>query len=106
MRLSAEHRVGITVGDETFVSILRKPTNKELNDFLGERFEVGRKGKMKDHSLQARVDFYDLLLIGVENLEGSDGQPITPEGKDQIPPNWKAAVVFKEFEDIEIDEKN
>lgn len=107
MKLSAEHKVGITIGDETVNFILRKPTNKELNDFLAERFEVGRKGKMKDHSLQARVDFFDTLLVRVENLEGPDGTPITgPDRKEEIPPNWKAAVIFKEFEDIEISEKN
>jgi hypothetical protein len=106
MKLSSEHRVGITVGDETFISILRNPTNKELNDFLEERYELGRKGKVKDHSLQARICFYDLLLTGVENLEAPDGSPVTPDRKDLIPANWKGAVIFKEFEDIDVNEKN
>ncbi|MFH2073969.1 MAG: hypothetical protein ABIJ57_01290 [Pseudomonadota bacterium] len=107
MKLSAEHRVELMSGDETVTFILRQPTNKELNDFLAERYEVGRRGKMKDHSLQARIELFDLLLIAVENLEGTDGKPITgPDRKDEIPPNWKGAVIFKEFEDIEINEKN
>ena len=106
MRLTNEHRVSLTIGDESVNFTLRRPTNKELNDFLAERYDIGRKGKMRDNSLSARTAFFDLLLTEVENLEDPDGKIITPERKDEIPANWKSSVVFQAFEDIEINEKN
>jgi len=96
----------VTVGEEEVVFTLRQPTNKELNKFLADRYEVGKKNKMRDHSLDARIGFFDLLLIKIENLVGSDDKPITPDQKDLIPLTWKAGVVFQLFEDQDISVEN
>jgi len=108
IKLSSETKVSLLLqGDESVDFYFRKPTNKELNDFLDSRYEMGRRGKMKDNSIQARVDFFDLILTRVENLAGEDGMPITPDRKDEIPSNWKAAAIYKAFEDLDVglDEK-
>lgn len=106
MRLSDEHRIDLTIAGETVTFILRDPTNRELNDFLAARYSTSRKGRLRDRSNQARAEFFDTLLTGVENLEDSDGSPVTPDKRDRIPLNWKSAVIFTEFEDVEVDEKN
>ncbi len=104
MKLLKELKIPITVGGETATFTLRQPTKKELNTFMASRYEVGRRGKMRDNSLDARIDLFDSLLIGVENLEDASGAPITPDRTDEIPDNWKSAVIFQAFEDIEIGE--
>ena len=95
----------VTVGEEEVEFTLREPTNEEQNKFLGKRYEM-KRNKMKDNSLDARVDFFDLLLTDVNNLEDTEGKAITPKRKDLIPNRWKDKVVFRLFEDDDIDIKN
>lgn len=97
--------MAVRVGDEEVVFTLRKPTNQELNEYLASRYEVGRRNRLKDNSLQARCEFFDLLLESVENLEDAQG-PVTVERKDAIPVTWKSDIVFRAYEDHEIDTKN
>lgn len=106
MKLKKEIKIALTIGNESVLFTLRKPTNEELNEFLGERYEVEKKGKLKDKSLTARVALFDTLLVGVDNLTDENDNPIGPDRKDEIPANWKGSVIFKAFEDMEIDEKN
>ena len=106
MKLSKDHRIDLTIGKETVTFILRKPSNKELNDFLADRYDTTRRGRLKDRSVAARADFFDMLLTGVENLVDDDDNPITPAAAEKIPLNWKSSIIFSEFEDVEIDEKN
>jgi hypothetical protein len=107
MRLTAEWKSTVTQEGETATFYFRNPTNKELSDFLDDRYELGRKGKVSDHTLAARSEFFDKLLKRVENLEGEDGTPITgPDRAADIPVNWKGNIIFRHFEDIEVDEKN
>lgn len=106
MKLTSEYRIELAVDKDTVVFVLRRPTNKELNDFLSDRYDVGRRGRLKDRSIEARAEFFDLLLTGIENLEDESGAPVGPEKKELIPTNWKSAVIFSAFEDIEISEKN
>lgn len=106
MRLTRDHKVKLTIGEESVTFALRHPTNQELNEFMADRYEVGRKGKMNDRSTEARCAFFDRLLTGVENLEDVDGAAIGPDRKELIPINWKSQVVYQVFEDVEIDEKN
>jgi hypothetical protein len=94
----------IMVGDEEVLFTLRRPENKELNEFLEDRYEVGRRNKIRDNSLQARIDFFDKLILKVETLEDEFGQ-ITPERagwKDAIPANWKSNIIFTLFESDEV----
>lgn len=106
MQLSGEFSRAITVGQETATFTLQTPTPEELNTFLAARYETSRKGRLRDNSIAARVAFFDLLLIRVENLEDSSGGAIGPDRCRLIPANWKNTIIFYEFEDIEIDEKN
>lgn len=106
MKLKKEIKMSLTTEDGSVTFTLRKPTNEELNEFLGDRYEVEKKGKLKDKSLTARVALFDTLLTGVDDLVDDDENPIGPDRKEEIPANWKSAVVFKAFEDMEISEKN
>ena len=102
---NSELKATVTVGEEEVEFSLREPTNEEQNKFLGKRYKM-KRNKMEDKSLDARVEFFDLLLTGVNNLEDADGKPITPERKDLIPNRWKDKVVFRLFEDDDIEIKN
>jgi len=102
---NSELKATVTVGDEEVEFTLREPTNEEQNNFLGKRYEL-KRNKMKDKSLDARVEFFDLLLTGVNNLEDAEGKAITPKRKDLIPNRWKDKVVFRLFEDDDIEIKN
>ena len=73
---------------------------------MAERYSVDRKNRMKDRSLAARINFFDLLLTEVENLDDRDGTPITVDKKGSIPANWKNDIIFQTFEQVEIDIKN
>jgi site-specific recombinase XerC len=106
VKLQKELKAVIAVGEENVTFTLRQPSNKELNDFLAERYEVGKRNRMKDNSTPARIEFFDKLLTGVENLVDANDQTITPAQADQIPANWKNDVIFRLFENNEIDVKN
>ncbi len=104
-RIASQITSVIKVGDEEVIVTLRKPTNKELNEFLAARYEVGRKNRMKDNSHVARVELFDKLVVKIENLEDESG-PVDAGRKEAFPANWKNDIVFKSFEDNEIEVKN
>lgn len=104
-RLRKEIKVTVKLNDEDVVLVLREPSNQELNEFLAKRYEI-KRNKLKDNCLSARVELFDLLLTGVQNLEDADGVPITSDRKDMIPATWKNDIIFKHCEDNEIDIKN
>jgi hypothetical protein len=85
---------------------LRRPTVQEENNFNQARYPMDRKLGVKDRSNQARVDFFDLLFQGVDNLELSAPDqpggtlPITRERVEVIPRKVKAQLIFKEFEEL------
>jgi hypothetical protein len=106
VKIQNELTARVTVDEEDVVFTLRQPTNKELNQFLSDRYEIGKKNRMKDTSLDARIGFFDKLLIKVENLVDANNVAITPERKDEIPANWKGGVIFNLFEDQDISIKN
>lgn len=106
MKLTNEHRVALNFGDEQVVFTLRNPSNKELNDFMASRWDIKRRGKLKDNTIEARAALFDKLLTGVENLEDTAGVPIGPDRPGEIPENWKSSVIFQLFEEVEIEEKN
>jgi len=105
MRLTNELKASVKQGNEETVFTLKRPSNKEMNDFLAERVQAGG-GRIKDCSYEARCDLFDKLLIGISGLEDEKGAPVTVEKKSMIPSNWKAGVVFRLFESDEIDIKN
>jgi len=105
VRIGEKIKVSIVVDGEEVIFTLRQPTNEELNKFLEGRYTVvGRK--VLDRSLKARCEFFDKILIDVENLEDEKGNPITADKKDLIPASWKNDVIFKTFEDNEVNIKN
>lgn len=106
LQLKREWDAVIEQDGDKAVFHFRQPSNKELNDFLGARYSVGRRNRMNDNSLPARCEFFDRLLTGVDDLVDPDGQPITAERKDAIPVNWKGQIIFEKFESDEVDVKN
>lgn len=86
----------VKVGDDGKV-ILREPTNAEWNNFIANRYPIGRGNRPKDNSSNARAELFDKLLIAVENIE-DDAGIITVETKERIPSRIKAEAVFKAFE--------
>ena len=107
VKIGNEIKIGLEVGGEEVLFTLREPTNDELNKFLSGRFSMSMRGKqVNDKSVEARIKFFDLLLIKVENLEDAKGNPITVENKDEIPANWKNMVILEAFENTEVSIKN
>lgn len=103
------------------ILILREYSVSEYTRFMSGRFEVKRKGRMEDRSMQSRIDFIDDLLEGLE-AEDSKGKPdvvtyVNPDtGKEEpltpdvenwtsyVNPSWKiAAAVELEGEGVEVE---
>lgn len=105
-RLSRERQATVMIGDEEVRFFFREPSNRELDEFLASRWDTGKKGRVTDNSHEARCAFFDKLLVKIENLEDAEDNPITPERKEWIPSNWKADMVFRLFESVEIEVKN
>ena len=105
VRLGGNVNAVLKVGAEEVKFTFREPTNRELNNFLSGRFNMRGK-KMDDKSVEARVEFFDLLIVKIENVEDAQGQPITAEGKENIPTNWKNAAILEAFETTEVEIKN
>jgi hypothetical protein len=105
-KLTTELHASVKVGGEEVLFTFRQPTNKELNEFLGKRYELRGAKRLSDNSLNARTGFFDLLLTDIRNLEDDQGAAITPERAELIPATWKNDLIFKLFEDNEIEIKN
>ena len=82
-----EKRVSITVGDSRVVMVYRSPTTKELTKFLNKRFSH-RGRKIKDESMEARIEFSKLLLKDIEAYGPSGDRDqvsyLDGQGKEQI----------------------
>ncbi len=105
VKLGSSVKVGLEVNGEEVLFTFRQPSNAELNRFLSGRFSM--KGRqMSDRSVQARVEFFDLLVEKIENVEDEAGAAVGVEQKDKIPANWKNAAILQAFEDTEAQVKN
>jgi hypothetical protein len=103
MKLSKE--IEVKIGADGLI-VLREPATKEWNEFTADRYQVGKRNRMKDNSGQAREALFDLLLIKIENIE-DDAGAITLETKDRIPARLKGQIIFDVFESgQEVDVKN
>jgi hypothetical protein len=99
-----EIKCGGKDGDHPIL-VLRRPTEKELSEFLDARFSrEGRTVSIKPS--EARVAFIDSLLVDCKRIEvkGPDQKrvPLTPERSDwkgRIPANWKTTICIKAFEE-------
>lgn len=96
--------IEVQVGEDGLV-VFREPTNQEWNDFVAERYPVGRHARMKDNSEGARAKLFDKLAVRFEKLEDDAGE-INIDGKDRIPMRLKASLIFTAFEQNDIDVKN
>lgn len=107
-RLKKERQASVMLGDEEVTFTFREPTDEELSKFLSGRYNLKIKGQqeLKDTSVMARRDFFDLLLTGVDNLEDAEGNEITPSRCTEIPLQWKNGVILRLFEGQEINVKN
>jgi hypothetical protein len=106
MKLKQELKAVLKQDDESVTFTVRQPSIKEMNDFMAERYPMGRKGRMKDDSALARAKLFDTIITDIENLEDAQGAPIKPDRKELVPINWKGSVIFQLFEDHEVTEKN
>lgn len=102
MKLQNKITVTVNVGNEKVTFVLRRPTNKEINEFQAKRFDVGNNVSSRLVSLE---DYFDTLLVSMENLEDDNGI-ITIDRKDAIPANWKQDIIAKIELDAQIDIKN
>ena len=103
MKLKNKTTAIVNVGNEKVVFVLKRPTNQEVNEFQAKRFDVDK------NDIQGRIklleDYFDSLLISVENLEDETGI-VTVDRKDAIPANWKQDIIAKLELDTQIDIKN
>lgn len=93
--------VRVDLPDGTAKLMLREPSIEELNKYQIEYFDVPPGATGKDAMKQrrkAQEAFFDLLLLGVEDLETAEGVPVTPDMKDKIPANWKHDAIFQNFD--------
>lgn len=104
--LGKQIKGSITVGAEEVTFTFRQPSNAELNQFLNARYQMGRRARMQDNSIEERARFFDLLLVDIENLVDAEGAAVGPDRKDLVPLNWKSGLIFTLFEDAEVSEKN
>ena len=107
MKFKKEHRVA--VGEDGYF-IFREPTNEEFNEFEGKKkLKMGSDDTMamSAETFNARVDLFDLLLIGAENLSDDDGG-IGTNDLNRIPARHKNTAVILTFEvqGIKVDVKN
>lgn len=104
-KLYKSFRVEITEAqEEPFVFVLRAPTDEERNNFEIERYNM--KADDKKSIMQIRVRLFDLLLEGVEGLDGDDGKPIDLDRKSEIPQVYKSTTIYLKFEAGTINIKN
>lgn len=103
MKLQNKITITVNVGNEKVIFVLKRPTNQEANEFQAKRFDI------KKEDIKARLelleDYFDSLLISVENLEDDIGI-IAIDRKDAIPSNWKQDIIAKLELDTQIDIKN
>ena len=103
MKLQNKITVTVNVGNEKVIFTLKRPTNQETNEFQAKRFDINK------NDVKARLvlleDYFDSLLISVENLEDEIGI-VTIDRKDAIPANWKQDIIAKLELDAQIDIKN
>ena len=92
-----------TANKEVITFVLKRPTNQEINEFQAKRFDIDKA------DVKARLilleDYFDSLLLSVENLEDDTGL-VTIDRKDAIPANWKQDIIAKLETDAQIDIKN
>lgn len=112
VRLGEEIEVNILVGDEEVRAVFPSYTDEGMAEAI-KKLSSGRsvvvRGQAKDRTHEARVKFFNATCLRVENVEASDGTPLTPDmqgWRSQIPPNWKAsfAIYFEERATLSEDE--
>ena len=104
MKLQNKITVTVTTANKEIITfILRRPTNQEINEFQAKRFDI-KKEDIKGR-LELLEDYFDSLLMSVENLEDETGI-VTVDRKDAIPANWKQDISAKLELDAQIDIKN
>ncbi len=70
----SERRIKVPEGNSTVVLVLRDYSTSEYGAYMKSRFKMKRGGQVEDRSFDARIEFIDRLLIGIEGI-GPDGRP-------------------------------
>ena len=105
VRLSDEISVSILIGDEEVTGVFPGYSNPEMNEAIKAlatgRMTTGRGGQPRDKTYDARIRFFNSMCLRMVNVEGPDGQALTPDTENWrtlIPVNWKAsfAIFFEE----------
>jgi hypothetical protein len=106
-KLTAEIRVPIRHEGEIVPITIRRPSNEEMNVYLGRKTEYtqGKDKKLRTCEPEARHELFDKLVVKVENLEDEAGQ-VTAETLDRIPANWKNLIIEHYVDTVLIDLKN
>lgn len=87
---------------------LRRATNEEQNRFEAARFgapDNATPAEAMGHAKNAICDFFDLLVVKIEDLEDDQG-PITLDRLDAIPQDQKVEVMFRRWTPSAVEEKN
>lgn len=103
MKLQNKITATVNVGNEKVIFTLKRPSNQEVNEFQAKRFDIKKEDVMG--RLFHLEDYFDSLLLNVENLEDETGI-VTIDRKDAIPANWKQDIIARLELDAQIDIKN
>lgn len=88
---------GLDTEGDKLNSVLRMPTAEEETAFRKSRFLMNSKGRVaKDLSLEARVAFYDLLLVDVHGV-WADEKGEKKEFSKNNPPPADLALPLKDY---------
>jgi hypothetical protein len=89
---------------DTLRAILRKPTVVEETEFRKSRFELDNRGKITketNHSLEARVDLFDLLLVDLQGVYLNDkGEKVPYSFSSPVPASALKDAGFTSMKDI------
>ena len=100
-RLEKEIEAKVKSAAGSAIFRLRRPTSEDLLKHMEMILLLQHHNKLKS-LINERCSFFDSLLISVLDLSDVNGNPITVETSSQIPPNWKAYVICRCFEDAEV----
>ena len=85
------------VGDDGLIE-MRHPTNEEWNDYQANKIEAQSEGRDIPALNKVICDFFDKLIVKIENIEDSDDTPITLENLGRISIKEKTSMIMQGIE--------
>lgn len=65
----SERKIKIREGDGAVILVLRDYSTAEYGAYMKSRFKMKKGGQVEDCSFDARIQFVDHLLIGIEGVD-------------------------------------